>query len=510
MTQAVLTEYEQAEAVYDRFIGFQTDPVGFFVDVLGIPKDHAWSKMREVAESVAANQLTAVPAGHSVSKTFGAGRLCVWFKTCFQPSTVITTAPSDNQVRNQLWKEIHAAHSGALVDLGGKMTTLQWDLKPEPEVMASLPPQSRGDWEKNFALGFSTSPDTVSEHATKMQGWHNEWVLIIIDEACGIAPQIWRTIMKGLVTNKRVKVLAIGNPTDPNSDFAKACEPESRWNVVNISCLDTPNYKEGREVIRGLADRQYVQDIIDDSGIDSNEYKIRVLGEFPTFVEGTFYGIQMAALRDNKRLGYFPHIESAIVYTAMDLGTVHNAVIFFQLIQRRIRIIDAFYDNTGMGTAGINQVLKVKPYAYTSESHWVGGDILGSNRKNPTTGLLVMDEAAAMGLHLNVVVDESFDNGVREVRNHFAMIDVHEPRTKDFVSACDNYKLRKDERLSMDDKPVYFNDPEKKWFRHIMDALRHLVLAYKYGIVVDEALVGYTGAIAAVDRESQEVDMLSV
>ncbi len=167
------------------------------------------------------------------------------------------------------------------------------------------------------------------------------------------------------------------------------------------------------------------------------------------------------------------------------------------------------YDNTGMGTAGINRVLNAKPYAYTPTSHWVGGDILGSNRKNPTTGLLVRDEAAAMGLHLNVVVDESFDNGIREVRNHFAKIDIHERMTKDFVSACDNYKLRKDERLSLDDKPVYFKDPEKKWFRHMMDALRHLVLAYKYGIVIDGELVGYTGAYAAVDREP-ELDILSV
>lgn len=507
---AVLTEDEQLEAIYDQFMGYQTDPIGFYVDVLGIPEKHIWSGPRRVAESVAANQLTAVPAGHSVSKTWGGGRLVNWFKTCFQPSTVVTTAPSDNQVRGQLWREIHAAFEGAKVSLGGKMTTLQWDMKPEPDVLASLPSECRADWEKNFAIGFSTSPDTVSDNATKMAGWHNVWMLIVIDEAGGIHPIISRTIMEGLVTNPRVKVLAIGNATDPNSEFAKWCEPDSEWNVVRISSEDTPNYKERREVIPGLAGYDWVERLRKKYGTDGNGFMMRCLGKFPTFMEGTFYGIQMAAIRLNERLGYFPHIETAMVYTAMDLGTVHNAVLFFQLIQSRIRIIDAFYDNTGMGTAGINKVLNVKPYAYNSSSHWVGSDILGSNRKNPTTGLLVINEAAALGLHLNVVVDESFDNGIREVRSHFARIDIHEPLTKDFVLACDNYKLKKDERLSMDDKPVYFDHPEKKWFRHMMDALRHLVLAYKFGIEVEGELIGYTGANPAVERSSEIVDMLAL
>ena len=89
-----MTEDQQLEAIYEQFIGYQVDPVGFYVNVLGIPEAHIWSGMRKVAESVAKHQLTAVPAGHSVSKTYGAGRSAVWFKTCFQPSTVVTTAPS--------------------------------------------------------------------------------------------------------------------------------------------------------------------------------------------------------------------------------------------------------------------------------------------------------------------------------------------------------------------------------------------------------------------------------
>lgn len=495
----------EQESIGRGLLAYRDDPVGFEVNVLGIP--HMWSKMREVAESVRDHQLTAVPAGHSVSKTYGAGRLVVWFKTCFSPSTVITTAPSDNQVRNQLWKEIHAAYAGARIPLGGKMTTLQWDLRPSDAVMKSIPPEHREQWEKNFAIGFSTSPDSVSEHATKMQGWHNEYMLIVIDEACGIAPQIWRTAIEGLVTNDRVRVLAIGNPTDPGSEFAKACEDDSDWNVVRISCLDTPNYIEGREVIRGLADRKYVERLRKKYGEDGNGYLIRCLGQFPTFVEGTFYGHQMAALRKNKRLGHFPHEEGAPVYTAMDLGTIHNAVIFFQLIRERVRIIDSFYDNSGIGIAGIKLMLDSKPYSY--ESHWVGPDIVGSNRKNPVTGLMVIDEAAALGLHLSIVEKDTVDQGIRLVRKVFPSIDIHEERCKDLVKACDKYRLKKDERLSEDDKPVYYNDPVKDWTNHPMDALRHLALAYRYGIVSNHSLAGSTGPYQEIPEVHTET-MLAI
>ena len=281
---ATLEEQQMGE-IADLLEGYQQDPVGFEINCLDVKPEHFWPKMVEVAESVRDNQFTAVPAGHDVSKTYGAGRIAVWFKTCFQPSTVITTAPSDNQVRNQLWREIHAAIAGAKVPLGSAPTALMWDLKPQKDVLRRLPPEERGLWEKNFAIGFSTSPDQITEHATKMQGWHNQWLLVILDEACGILPQIWRTVMESLIVNERCKVLAIGNLTDPLSEFGRICENPAdnpEWNVIKISVKDTPNYIQGKEVVPGVAGRDYEQRMRK-YGVNSNTYKIWVLGEAPDY-----------------------------------------------------------------------------------------------------------------------------------------------------------------------------------------------------------------------------------
>ena len=271
---------------------YREDPVGFFTGPLGLRPEWVWPKMVDVLESLRDNQFTAVHACHSVSKTFLAGRAVVWFKSCFQPSTVVTTAPSDNLVRNQLWREIHAGYAAAGGEkiLGGSMTSLQWDLKPSRQILAQLKPYEAEQWEKNFAIGFSTTPDQAADHATKMHGFHNEWVLVVLDEACGLLPQIWRTVMDSLVTNERVKVLAIGNPTDPDGTFAQVCQPGSGWNVINIKVQDTPNYQEDREIIPSVAGRDYEQRMRETYGEDSNTYRVRVLGEFPYFREGVFYG----------------------------------------------------------------------------------------------------------------------------------------------------------------------------------------------------------------------------
>jgi hypothetical protein len=483
-----LSERQQMRMIYDQFIGYQADPVGFYIDVLGMAEESVWSKMREVAESVRDNQLTAVPAGHSVSKTYGAGRLAVWFKTVFQPSTVITTAPSDNQVRGQLWREIHAAYSGSRVPLGGSMNLLQWDLKPEQAILDSLPPECRQDWEKNFAIGFSTSPDSLTEHATKMQGWHNEWLLVIIDEACGIMPQIWRTIMEGLVTNERVKVLAIGNATDPNSEFAQTLK-DPDWHVVRISCLDTPNYKENREVIRGLADRKYVERIKARYGVQSNEFKIRVLGEFPTFKEGTYYGYEVSKARDKGQFGpEYTYDPTAKVHGFWDLGDVHTVGLFVQFRNSRIRLIDCYYDNKGRGLPEYVRAVDAKDYIW-AKPHYAGPDLTRSNKKSMQTGLATRDVAAGLGMDIAAIPPHQFNDGIEAVRSIWPILDINSELCSEAIDAFGGYGKRKNERLSTEDKPVYYNEPTNTWHKHWADALRHLAIYYRY--MTEEGFIGY-------------------
>lgn len=478
----------------ERFTAYQQDPIGMMTTCLDVKKEHIWPKMREVAESVRDNQLTVVHACHSVSKTYLAGRVAVWFKTCFTPSTVITTAPSDNLVKNQLWREIHAAFSGAKIPLGGNMTNLKWELKPNKEILESLEPEQRSQWEKNFAIGFSTSPDTLTEHATKMQGFHNYWVLVVLDEGCGIYPQIWRSVMEGLVINERCKVLAIGNPTDPFGEFAKACNPSSGWNVIHISTKDTPNYKEGREVIPNVAGRNYYNRMLKEHGENSSAFKIRVLGQFGEYREGTFYGKEYAkALRD-KRIGDYPPDPMVKVHDFADLGNIYTAVLYAQFIQGKIRIVDCYWDNQGSGLPAVARVKQAKEYIWGPAMH-CGPDLVTSNEKSVQTGKTTRDMGAELGLNLVPVCPHSFDDGIQAVRSIWPLLEINKPLCKVFIDAAKGYRKKKNEALSTEDQPVYHDTPLKSWERHVMDALRHLAMAYRYG-EIDGDNLGYPGTVS--------------
>lgn len=486
---------EEQQIVGQGLIDYRSDPAGFMIDILGIKSDYLWPKMREVAESVRDHRFTAVPASHSVSKTYGAGRIVVWFKTCWTPSTVITTAPSDKQVREQLWREVHAAIAGAKVDLGGKVTKLMWDVKPSRGVMDALPPEQRAEWEKNFAIGFSTSPDSVTEHATKMQGWHNKHVLVVIDEACGIAPQIWRTAIESLATTPNVKVLAIGNPTDPNSEFAKVCKPDSGWNVINISVLDTPNYiEDDEERIPGLAGRMYEQDMAKKHTRTGNSYLIRVLGQFPTFKEGTYYGYEVQQAEEKGQFDHYAWDPTAEVFGFWDLGDMHSVGLFVQFLRGRIRIIDSYYDNRGRGLPEYAKVIASKPYTW-GKPHYAGPDLVTSNAKSVQTGEATKDIAAGLGFGLEPVKGHGVNDGIEAVRSIWPLVDINKELCRGVIEAMGQYGKKKNEALSTEDKPVYFNEPKKNYTCHYADAFRHLAIYYRY--MTSFGYIGYADEVTA-------------
>lgn len=508
----MLTATKQDIAVAEQWLGYQQDPIGFETDILDVNPGHIWPKMREVAESVRDHQLTAVPAGHSVSKTYGASGLAVWFKSVFNPSTVITTAPSDNQVRNQLWREIHTRKESAKCELGGNLTSLMWDCKPSKSILKELPPAVRGLWEINFAVGFSTTADTASEHATKMQGWHNDWILVILDEAAGLLPPIWKAVIDGLIINPRCKVLAIGNPTDPYCIFADVCRPGSGWNVVRVSVRDTPNYKacklttaeiieklknnekvEEEEIIPHVAGKVYEARIIKDYGENSNEHKYRCLGEFPDYAEGVIWGPEFGSLDRKGHIGDYPWIETEPVYTFGDYGTIYTAIGFIQFIQGTIRMIDYFYDDIGIGVPGLCRMLDETPYSYArKQAHWCGPDYhpkTGSNRKTIGTGTTVLSEFKRLGYRLGCCLSHDVGEGIKVARSVIPLMRIGY-ECSDFVDSMRQYKFKKNLIYSTDAKPAYSTTPQETPHKHPADMLRHLSWIYRNQLVIDRLRIG--------------------
>jgi len=440
----------------------------FMTHALDVQPEHLWHKMVEVNDSVRDNERTAVGAGHGVSKTYGAGRIGLTFLSCYYPSTVVTLAPSGHQVKNLLWREIRAAYTNARVPLGGKLTTIMLDMQAETGVI----------W---YATGISTKPDTVTQEATRVQGIHNEYVLIILDEAAGILPEIWRAIEHIGAPFKRV--LAIGNPTSKFGDFPAALK-DPTWNHINISVTDTPNFKTGRQVIPGVYGREYEQRIRLKYGKDSDQYRVRVKGGISEKgAEGAYYGKKMVELERKGRISdSLDHNPNYPVHIIEDVGYT-TAIGFLQAIETNINFIN-YYEDSGLGIEKYVELFD----GYEKEFGYRYGDIfvpcdMDSNATKIITGQTALDTLKRFKFNVKPLPRESRVNeGIERTRQFLDRCRFHKTRCARLIECLEGYHERKNKQMSTEDTPVFTGVPEKDGTDHGADMVRYASMAVKKGI----------------------------
>ncbi|MFH8465998.1 hypothetical protein [Streptomyces sp. NPDC017991] len=221
----IMTEVERATG---SLYGLWRDsPSGFVEDVLG---ESLWSKQRAVLDALVDHKRVAVPAGFGVGKTHLAARAAVWFTNVYPVGTAlaITTATRFRQVQRQLWPHIRKVVPRA--GLPGYCDTVQYKM-PDP-------------YGNDFVAAYGFSAPANDEAA--MQGIHMPHLLLIVDEAGGIAPMIGHGT-NNLLTGGHAAMLAIGNPAmdDPASWFEELClegddADEPTTVTIPISSLDSP------------------------------------------------------------------------------------------------------------------------------------------------------------------------------------------------------------------------------------------------------------------------------
>lgn len=214
-----------ADDALTGFGGDSTDPVGW-VEGNG---EFVWSEQRRILESVRDNRYTAVHSAHDLGKSFIASRIIAWWISSHPigEAFVVSTAPSAAQVGAIMWREVAKIHRKA--NLIGKINRAGY---PQWYVDAEL-------------IGYGRKPADYEQSA--FQGIHAKYVLVVIDEACGVPKHLYDSI-DALVTNEHCRVLAIGNPDDPASHFSSICKPGSGWNTIHLDGLRSPNITYDRVV----------------------------------------------------------------------------------------------------------------------------------------------------------------------------------------------------------------------------------------------------------------------
>lgn len=192
-----------------------------------------------IPRAINENKPIIVPSGNSQGKDWLSSSISLWFAYNYYPSKVIITAPTDRQVKEIMWAEIQSRWNNAQVPLPGRLLTCKIDIEPE--------------W---FVLGFTTKE--TGEKTGKAQGFHSRNICVIASEAQAIDDPIFEQLDS--ILNAEVNLfIMIGNPLRTSGKFARAIKNTTDNIVINLDCLDSPNYRYKSNVIPGMASYDWIE-----------------------------------------------------------------------------------------------------------------------------------------------------------------------------------------------------------------------------------------------------------
>ena len=243
----------------DAMEDYYDDPSSFSRDILGFLPDR-WQQ--DVLYDICYYPKVSVKSGQGVGKTALEACALLWF-LLFRPySRVVATAPTMQQLYDVLWSEIDKWRSGSLVK----------DLVKWTKTKVCID----GDESRWFATAkTATRPEN-------MQGFHEDHMLFIVDEASGIDDRIMESIL-GTLTGYDNHLLLCGNPTKTSGVFYDSHNRDmALYRRHTVSSLDSTR-----------TNKENIDSLIRKYGWDSNVVRVRVRGEFPSQEDDVFIPLDL-------------------------------------------------------------------------------------------------------------------------------------------------------------------------------------------------------------------------
>ncbi len=264
---------------------YRRNPVLFVREVLKFEPDE-WQ--RGALMDLANHPKVAIKSGQGVGKTGLEAVALLWFLCCYPYPRVVATAPTRQQLHDVLWSEV------------GK-----W-MSRSPLLTKIL------RWTKTYIYmaGNEKRWFAVARTATKpenMQGFHEDNMLFIVDEASGVADSIMEAIL-GTLSGRNNKLLLCGNPTRTSGAFYDAFHADrALYSSHTISSVDSPR-----------TNKQNIEALIRKYGKDSNVVLVRVFGEFPKQEDDIF--IPISLVENSIMTEYMPMVRPTLVHIGCDVA----------------------------------------------------------------------------------------------------------------------------------------------------------------------------------------------
>lgn len=229
----------------------------------------------------------AVASGHGIGKSALISWLIHFAIATHENTRGVVTANTEGQLRTKTWPELSKWHNMFIAkDLFTYTATAIFSSDKDYEKtwrIDAIP------WSKN-------SPESFA-------GLHNQGnrILVLFDEASAIDDVIWE-VTEGALTDANTEIIwcAFGNPTR-NSGRFRECFRKYRkfWNTYQI---DSRTVK--------ISNKAKINEWLEAYGEDSDFFKVRVRGVFPSASDLQFISTEIAdkAQKQVYKLGQFEHL----------------------------------------------------------------------------------------------------------------------------------------------------------------------------------------------------------
>ncbi len=242
----------------DLLYATRNDPDAFN-DVFVADGKYFWSRQMEMCESIVKYRKTIIYSGNMIGKDFWVGRIIWWWLLTRPGSLVMVTGPSQTSLGSITWKEVRQATPRWI---GTHVPSIRVKLSQGVKTSPHLVVTNSG----SEAIGLSTT--TVE----RFSGHHNPNLLVIIDEASALEPEI-RDSIQSLGYERLV---AIGNPIraegpfiewirQAESDLRDNVPPHLATNAIQIPSTDSP-HATWEKSPWGIADQTFIQSSYRDYG----------------------------------------------------------------------------------------------------------------------------------------------------------------------------------------------------------------------------------------------------
>jgi hypothetical protein len=292
-----------------------------------------------------------------------------------------------------------------------------------------------------------------SENGDSLRGQYFDGV--VLDEVGDQNPNIWNSILRPALADRKGYCLFIGTPKGNNhfKEFRDRAETAEGWKLLEFKASQT-----------GLIDAQELASAKNEMGED--KYIQEFECSFQSPVEGSYYGKLMNEAEEANRIGLVPRDDLSNTYTAWDLGMSDSTSIWVaQVVGKEVRLVDYVENHSQSLEWYVNWL---RDNNWHKATHILPHDVevreLGTGRSRKE---MLMES----GLEIIIAPKLSVADGIQSVRRLLPRCWFNKETTKQGIDCLRNYRRVYDEKRN-----VFFDTPLHDFASHGSDAFRYLAV----------------------------------